>query len=157
MAEWESWERDLRLLRLENTPEGRVVSWLLKRDGRTNGDENEEGKEREMEWERSQVFKTFKNTWRKGGETVWIKDNRRVMWMFVRMEWRNEEGRKTVLVREDTRRKCGQTVVAEIECEMGAGSCIFVCQPFSVIIWRFLVMDAIRFIGSVVLDLTWGE
>ena len=30
---------------------------------------------------------------------------------------RNEESRKTALVREDTRRKCGQTVVAEIECE----------------------------------------
>ena len=38
------------------------------------------------------------------------------MWI----EWRrNEEGRKTVLVREDTRRKCGQTVVVERECERG--------------------------------------
>ena len=34
--------------------------------------------------------------------------------MFVRMEWRrNEEGRKTVLMREDTRRKCGEFVVVE--------------------------------------------
>ena len=29
------------------------------------------------------------------------------------------EGRKTVLVREDTRRKCGQTVAANKECERG--------------------------------------
>ena len=41
-------ERDLRLMRLENTPGGRVVSWLLLRE-RTNGDGNEGGNEREME------------------------------------------------------------------------------------------------------------
>ena len=34
--------------------------------------------------------------------------------MFVRMERKNEEVRKTVLVREDTRRKCGQKVAVEI-------------------------------------------
>ena len=34
---------------------------------------------------------------------------------FVRMEWRNEKRRKTVEVREDTRRKCGQTVAVEFE------------------------------------------
>ncbi len=39
-------ERDLRLLRLENTPGGRVVSWLLLR-GRTNGDGDEGGNERD--------------------------------------------------------------------------------------------------------------
>ena len=41
------------------------------------------------------------------------------MWKFVRIEWRNEEIRKTVLVREDTRRKCGQTIEKERECERG--------------------------------------
>ena len=35
------------------------------------------------------------------------------------MERRNEERRKTVQVREDTRRKCGQMVVVESECERG--------------------------------------
>ena len=40
-------ERDLRLLMLENIPEGRVVSWLLSRS-RENEDENKGGKEREM-------------------------------------------------------------------------------------------------------------
>ena len=38
--------------------------------------------------------------------------------MFVRMERRrNEEGRKIVLIREDTRRKCGKLVVVEIKFE----------------------------------------
>ena len=32
---------------------------------------------------------------------------------------RNEERRKAVFVREDTRRKCGQMVVVESECERG--------------------------------------
>ena len=40
--------------------------------------------------------------------------------MFVRLgRRRNEEGRKIVLVREDTRRKCDQTVVSERKCERG--------------------------------------
>ena len=39
---------------------------------------------------------------------------------FVRMEQkRNEEDRKTVLVREDARGKCGQTVVVDPECKRG--------------------------------------
>ena len=46
---------------MENTPEGRVVSWLPLRR-RIKEDENEGGKEREMEGERSQIVKTFKNT-----------------------------------------------------------------------------------------------
>ena len=40
-------ERELRLLRLENTPEGRVVSWLPSR--RRERNENEGEKEKEME------------------------------------------------------------------------------------------------------------
>ena len=36
------------------------------------------------------------------------------------MKWgRNEEVRKIELIREDTRRKCGQTVVVESEFERG--------------------------------------
>ena len=33
------------------------------------------------------------------------------------MKKKCEEGRKTVLVKEDIRRNCGQTVVVESECE----------------------------------------
>ena len=39
-------ERDLRLMRLENTSEGRIVSWLLLR-WRTNEDGDEGEKKRE--------------------------------------------------------------------------------------------------------------
>ena len=92
-------ERELKLLRLENTPEGRVVSWLLLR-WRINEDENERGKKREIEWERNQVAKTFKNTWRKGGETVEIKIWRKRGMRESEMEKRKWEEMKRVL-RED--------------------------------------------------------
>ena len=46
------------------------------------------GREGERNGMRIQVVKTFKNTWRKGGETVGMKGNRRVMWRFVRKKWR---------------------------------------------------------------------
>ena len=56
-----------------------------------NEDENEEGKEREMKWESSQVGKVFKKTWKKGGDTVGTKRNRRVIWRFARIDRKNEK------------------------------------------------------------------
>ena len=54
-------ERYLRLSRLENTPEGRVVSWLLLRDEEQMKMKMREGR-REKWNESNQVVKTFKNT-----------------------------------------------------------------------------------------------
>ena len=48
------------MMRLENTPEGRVVSWLLLRDEKTKMKMRERRREK---WnESSQLVKTFKNT-----------------------------------------------------------------------------------------------
>ena len=49
----------MRLMRLENTPEGRVVNLLLLRDEEQM---KMKMREREREGKRSQIVKTFKNT-----------------------------------------------------------------------------------------------
>ena len=133
MEEWESWEI-FEVFEVGKHSRGKGCQLVVIERWRTNEDENEGGKEREMEWERRQVVKTFKNTWGKGGKIVVKKGDGILMWRIVRMEWRrNEEGRKTVLIREDTRRKCGQTVVVEIECERGEEN----CSLFSIHFWSF--------------------
>ena len=52
----------MRLMRLENTPEGRVVSLLSLRDEEQMKMKMREGRERNGMREKNQIVKTFKNT-----------------------------------------------------------------------------------------------
>ena len=74
----------------------------------------------ECEVKTVQTVESIEHTRREGGDGVgtqisnggWL--NEVGLWK----EWR-EQNEETVLVREDTRRKCGQTIAPEMECERG--------------------------------------
>ena len=52
----------MRLMKLENTPDGRVVSWFSWRDEEQMKMEMRERKRKEKWNDSSQIVKTFKNT-----------------------------------------------------------------------------------------------
>ncbi len=81
MDEWESWKRFEVFEIWKRFLGGKCESITIHiRNRRWKMTEDSE-----MEWERNQIIKTFKNTWRKRRKTVITKTNKKVIWSFMRM------------------------------------------------------------------------